>query len=113
MLRFIDSCRFMQSSLSSLVGNLAGTNTDYMICESCKVEMELVDIDVSYIAYFECRTCHSRRSKQLDRDVLKMKFPSVYRYCDGDEFFWLMLWKGVYPYEYMNSFERFDEAELP
>ena len=25
----------------------------------------------------------------------------------------LMTWKGVYPYEYMNSFERFQEPQLP
>ena len=27
--------------------------------------------------------------------------------------FKLMTHKGVYPYEYMDSFERFDEVELP
>ena len=25
----------------------------------------------------------------------------------------LMTWKGVYPYEYMDSFERFQEPQLP
>ena len=25
----------------------------------------------------------------------------------------IMAWKGVYPYDYMNSFTKFDEVELP
>ena len=25
----------------------------------------------------------------------------------------MLLWKGVYPYEYMDSWERFDETSLP
>ena len=30
-----------------------------------------------------------------------------------EEDFALMTWKGVYPYEYMDSFERFHESQLP
>ena len=31
----------------------------------------------------------------------------------GDEFVKLVKQKGVYPYEYMDSFERFSEDKLP
>ena len=31
----------------------------------------------------------------------------------GSEYFELLKQKGVYPYEYMNSFERFNEEKLP
>ena len=42
------------------------------------------------------------------------KFPSVYLFCNGDlNKFVLLLRKGVYPYEYMDSWERFDETSLP
>ena len=38
----------------------------------------------------------------------------MYRFCDGDiNELCLILRKGVYPYEYMNSWERFDETLLP
>ena len=30
-----------------------------------------------------------------------------------DEYFKLVITKGIYPYEYMNSFERFTETSLP
>ena len=114
-LRFIDSFRFMPSSLSSLVNNLAGTNTDGIKCESCKGEMEMVEIDGDYIAHFKCKHCYSSiKSKKLDADVLKKNFMNTYKYCGGaDEQFRLLLRKGVYPYEYMDNFERFEEQALP
>ena len=42
------------------------------------------------------------------------KFPSIYQFCNGDiNKFVSLLRKGVYPYEYMDSWERFDETSLP
>ena len=42
------------------------------------------------------------------------KFPHVYQFCNGDtNKFVLLLRKGVYPYEYMDSWERSDETSLP
>ena len=41
-LRFIDSNRFMQSSLGSLVDNLAGTSTDGV---ECCGDLEFVEVD--------------------------------------------------------------------
>ena len=42
------------------------------------------------------------------------KFLSVYQFCDGDlNKCVLLLRKGAYPCEYMNSWERFDETSLP
>ena len=41
------------------------------------------------------------------------KFLNVYQFCNGDmNEFVLLLRKGVYPYEYMDSWGRFDEASL-
>ena len=38
----------------------------------------------------------------------------MYQFCNGDvNKFVLLLRKGVYPYEYMDSWERFDETSLP
>ena len=42
------------------------------------------------------------------------KFPNIHQFCNGDiNKFVLLLRKGVYPYEYMDSWERFDETSLP
>ena len=40
-------------------------------------------------------------------------FPSIYQFCNGDiNKFVSLLRKGVYPYEYMDSWERFVETSL-
>ena len=45
---------------------------------------------------------------------LTKKFPHIYKFCKGDlNKFALLLRKGVYPYEYMDSWERFNETSLP
>ena len=42
------------------------------------------------------------------------KFPHIYKFCKDDlNKFALLLRKGVYSYEYMDSCERFDETSLP
>ena len=42
------------------------------------------------------------------------KFPRTYKFCNGNlNKFVLLLRKGVYPYEYMDSWERFNETSLP
>ena len=38
----------------------------------------------------------------------------MYKYCNGDlEKSFLLLGKGVYPYEYMDSWEKFDKTSVP
>ena len=42
------------------------------------------------------------------------KFPDVYQFCNGDtNKFVLFLRKGVYSFEYMDSWEWFNETSLP
>ena len=42
------------------------------------------------------------------------KFSTTYKFCNKDNnTFLLLLRKGVYPYEYMGSWERFNETSLP
>ena len=55
-----------------------------------------------------CEQC-----KKLIEGLIE-KFPSVYQFCNGNlDKFVLLLRKAVYPYEYMDSWEKFDETTLP
>ena len=39
---------------------------------------------------------------------------TLYKFCSSDlNKFFLLLGKGIYPYEYMDSWERFDENTIP
>ena len=52
--------------------------------------------------------------KEIDNDVLIKRFYNTYQLSDNDiNKFKLLLRKGVYPYEYVNSWRRFHETELP
>ena len=60
-------------------------------------------------------------NKEISQIELSKKLPNVYKFCSGDHNkLSLLLRKGVYPYEYMDSWERymdswerFDKTELP
>ena len=50
--------------------------------------------------------------KDFDKDLIK-RFSNMYEICDGDiNKFILLLRKGVYPYEYMDDWEKFIETSL-
>ena len=52
--------------------------------------------------------------KEVDNDVLIKRFYNTYQLSKNDiNKFKLLLRKGVYPYEYMDSWKRFNETELP
>ena len=50
---------------------------------------------------------------QLLGSLIK-RFPSTYKLCNNNiDNFLLLLRKGVYPYEYMNDWNKFNETKLP
>ena len=62
---------------------------------------------------FKCLNCNKNYNKDFNKELIN-RFSSTYKFCNGDiNKFILLLRKGVYPYEYMDSWERFDEISLP
>ena len=56
----------------------------------------------------------SQINKKISQEELIKKFPNTYQLCNKDlNKFELLLRKGVYPYEYMDSWKRFKEESLP
>ena len=56
----------------------------------------------------------SEINKKLSLIELTKKFSATYKFFNKDlNKFELFLRKGVYPYEYMDSWERFKETSLP
>ena len=111
-MKLIDSYRFMSSSLSKLVDNLSEGihNNKCLDCGSC---LDYVRITKNEKLILECYYCKQRYKKKFNKDLIK-KFKSTNSFCNNDlNKLVLLLRKGVYPYEYMDSWERFNETSLP
>ena len=68
----------------------------------------------NYVVHAKCQQCYSGgNTTQLDKVAVQLKFSNIYKFCGNDECFRLMLRKGVYPYEYMISWDNFEETQLP
>ena len=101
----------MSSSLLNLVGNLSERlhNDKYTDCKSCLDYMSIKNNQL----IFRCFHCKKNYKKDFNKELLK-RFANIYEFCDrGINKFILLLRKSFYPYEYMDSWERFDEALLP
>ena len=110
-LRFIDSFKLMDHSLDSLSSNLVGVSG--MVCNLCKESCEITHIDENYVAHGKCKECYSGYSKrQLNKNFIFDNFLNL-RLNHNDEQFRLLLRKGVYPYEYKTSWDKFMETQLP
>ena len=110
-IKFIDSFRFMSSSLSDLVDHLSdGLHVDECTdCKSCLDYIELKDDQL----ISECFECKRKSKKDFNKELIK-RFANIYEFCNKDtNKFILLLRKGVYSYEYTDNWERFDETSLP
>ena len=111
-IKFIDSYRLMSSSLSKLVDNLSeGIHNNK--CVDCKSNLDYVRITKNEKLLLKCFNCDSYYKKKFNKDLIK-KFKNTYSFCNNDlNKFVLLLRKGVYPYEYADTSERFSEISLP
>ena len=79
--------------------------------KNIKSECEFIGFKNNRLNY-RCKECKGISTKSINE--LIEKFPRMYQFCNGDlNKFVLLLRKGVYPYEYMDSWERFNETSLP
>ena len=114
-LKFIDNYRFMSYSVSSLVDNLSGAYDKE--CKKC-MKRKKIRLNCEFIGFkngrlnYKCKECKKSYSKLTNESI--KNFPILYKFCNGDlNKFYLLLRKGIYPYEYMDSWERFDKNTIP
>ena len=87
-----------------------GLHSDKCIdCKSCLDYMSVKDDQF----IFRCFECEKNYKRDFNNELIT-RLANIYEFCNEDiNKFILLLRKGVYPYEYMDSWERFDETSLP
>ena len=68
-IKFMDSFRFMYTSLSNLVDNLSDRTIDDGQCDSCGSKLEYIAIRKSGRLLFECFDCKRRHSKKISEKL--------------------------------------------
>ena len=110
-IKFVDSFRFMATSLSKLVDNLAESIHNDK-CDNCESNLCFVNATNETLT-FECVDCKKEYKKEVN-NKLKERFSNVYKFCGYDmNKFISLLRKGVYPYEYTDDWDKFEEKQLP
>ena len=98
-IKFIHSARFMTSSLSNLVDNLA-EETREIKCKNWECFLECESVNDSLIKY-TCLSCS--KDYKLD-EKLKLQFQNTFKFSNNDiNAFILLLRKGVYQYKNMDD----------
>ena len=98
----------MSTSLSNLVTNLSeGLHNDRCIdFKSCLDYVTTKDEQL----ILRCFRCKNNYERNFNKELIQ-KFANTYELCNRDlNKFILLLRKSVYPYEYMESWQRFDET---
>ena len=110
-IKFIDSFRFIATSLSKLVDNLTD-NIHNDKCDKCKSNLCFVNA-VNETLIFKCIDCEKEYEKEFNKESLE-RFSNIYEFCDNDlNKLLILLRKGVYPCEYMDGWNKFNEKVLP
>ena len=106
----------MPTSLSELADNTSGIFNSI----ECKSSIEKIKInsECCFVGLkdnrliYKCKECKEKWKRPLNK--LIENFSSIYQFCQGDlNRFVLSLGRGVFPDEYMNSWEKFNETALP
>ena len=62
---------------------------------------------------FRCFECKKNTSEDFNNELTE-RIKNTYQFCDNDvNKFLMLLGKGMYPYEYMDSWNKFNQDKLP
>ena len=112
---FIDNMRSMMTSISLSIDKVSEINNKISQIDRKETKNKFTDnmrfMINSLLQYID-------KVLEIDKKIsyapLIEKFLNTYQLCNKDlNKFALLLRKGVYTYEYMNSWERFNETSLP
>ena len=110
-IKFIDSAKFMTSSLSNLVDNPTEGIREIK-CKGSDCFLEHKSAKDTLIKY-KWLSWKKDYSHKIDEE-LKKQFKNTFKLFNNDinKFIWL-LWNSVCPYEYIDEWENFNETSLP
>ncbi len=107
--RFIDTYRFLSTSLDQAVKNLGEVNNAY--CTHCKskqaienVKFQPIDENNILKANATCKICNHHVSKP----ITYKKFNNVCNTFKKEDIH-LVLQKGYYPYEWVDNYDKFEQ----
>ena len=110
-IKFIDSFRFMATSILKLVDNLT-EDIHGDKCVDCKSDLSYMKV-IDEALIFRCFNCKKNDEKEINKELIE-RFASIYKFCNNDlNKLVMLLRKGVYPYEYMDGWDKFNETSIP
>ena len=107
---FTDGMRSMINSLSQSIKKISETDNDIS-----RIDNKFTGNPRSMISsLYQSIDKISEINNKISYDELIKKFPNTYQLCNNDlNKFESLLRKGVYPFEYMDIWEKFKEESLP
>ena len=113
--KFVDNMRSMMTSLSLSINKISEIDNKISQIDKKETENKLTDSMRSMTtSLLQSIDEVSETDKKISQAALIEKFPNTYQLCNKDlNKFALLLRKGVYPYECMDSWKRFKEESLP
>ena len=111
-IKFIDTASFMATSLSNVVDNIT-EGLHKVTFKYCDCFLQYESVKDKLMKYKCLALLHKSHSNKIDEE-LKKKFKNTFKFSDNDiNKYVLLLRKSVYPYEYIEDEDKFNETTLP